>query len=157
MLMTHISSPAFDHMDFIPKKYTCDGVGISPPLRFDNVPDTAVSLVLIMEDPDVPRNLRVDGMWDHWMVWNISPHVHEISEGETIEGIYGTTTSGTCAYVPPCPPDAEHRYFFTLYALDALLSLEEGATKDELCRVMNEHVIEQSTLIGVYCKKTNQI
>ena len=77
-----LTSPAFEHEGKIPAKYTCDGENINPPLKITDIPSGAKSLVLIMDDPDVPKHLRKDGMWDHWVVFNIPPGIREIKEGE---------------------------------------------------------------------------
>lgn len=146
-----LTSPAFQHEHSIPVKYTCDGDNIHPPLRFDEVPDTAQSLVLIMEDPDVPKHLRADGMWDHWVVFNMDPSVTEVKEGREIPGaVVGINTSGKNEYQGPCPPDREHRYFFKLYALDTALELEVGATKKEVEEALKGHVIGYVELVGLY-------
>ena len=147
-----IISDAFKNGERIPQKYTCEGDGISPPFTFEDVPEDTISLVFIMDDPDVPISIRHDGIWDHLIVWNITPQVRIIKEGQKIEGVHGITTSGTLEYVPPCPPDREHRYFFKLYALDKKLSLEEGATKKDIESAMEGHIIENAILIGLYCK-----
>ncbi|MDA8165468.1 MAG: YbhB/YbcL family Raf kinase inhibitor-like protein, partial [Desulfobacteraceae bacterium] len=118
-----LTSPAFDHGGTIPAKHTCDGANINPPLRIEGVPQETKSLVLILEDPDVPKKLRKDGMWDHWVVYDIPPHLHEVAEGSEPPGIHGEGTAGNQDYYGPCPPDREHRYFFKLFALDSLLEL----------------------------------
>ncbi len=153
----YITSPAFADGGRIPQKYTCEGEGISVPLAFGDVPENAVSLVLIMDDPDVPVEVRADQMWDHWIVWNIDPHTTTVPEGTEPEGVHGITTSETLAYVRPCPPDKEHRYFFYLYALDALCALQEGATKNDVLAAIDEHIIDRATLMGTYCKKENRV
>lgn len=145
-----ISSTQFQHNGRIPAKYTCNGENINPPLIFHNVPEQAKSLVLIMEDPDVPRQIREDGMWNHWLLWNMDPSTTEIAEGVEPNAIHGMTTSGTLNYVGPCPPDREHRYFFKLYAVDTELTIKEGATKEELLLAMADHILEEAELIGLY-------
>ncbi|MAF79796.1 YbhB/YbcL family Raf kinase inhibitor-like protein [bacterium] len=145
-----LTSLEFEEGKKIPAKYTCDGEDVSPPLAIAGVSDEAKSLVLIMDDPDVPKNLRPDGMWDHWVVFNISPDTTEISEGEEPQGVHGKGTSGNLKYHGPCPPDKEHRYFFKLYALDTELDLNEGVTKAEVEKAMEGHVLEQAELVGLY-------
>jgi len=144
-----LTSPAFEHNGKIPSKYTCDGKNISPPLNIENIPNRTKSLALIMEDPDVPKNIRSDGMWDHWIAWNISPETKILGEGKKV-GIQGINTSKGLGYTGPCPPDREHRYFFKLFALDSDLNLKEGFTKKDLLEAMKGHVIEQAELIGRY-------
>ena len=143
-------SPAFEHEGKIPSKYTCDGENISPPLTVSDVPPETKSLALIMDDPDVPKHLRSDGMWDHWVVFNIPASMRDIKEGNEPDGIHGIGTGGNMNYFGPCPPDREHRYFFKLYALDTELDLPEKATKQQLEKAMENHIIEKTELMGKY-------
>lgn len=150
----HITSSAFEDGALIPKLYTCDGDRtLSPALSFKDVPEDAVSLVLIMDDPDVPKALRPDGVFDHWVLFNISPETREIPEGGTM-GIAGVNSRGESEYAGPCPPPeyepSEHRYFFKLYALDAMLPLSLGATRGEVEQAMQEHILEEAQLMGRY-------
>ena len=144
-----LTSPAFKHNGSIPSKYTCDGKNISPELNFNEIPDETKTLALIMEDPDVPKTIRVDGMWDHWIIWNIPSKINAIKEGGDL-GVKGGGTRNKLGYTGPCPPDREHRYFFKLFALDSDLNLKEGFTKKDLLEAMKGHVIEQAELIGRY-------
>lgn len=151
-----LSSPAFGQNGKIPVIYTCDGKNINPPLAISSVPANAKSLVLIMEDPDIPeaaKNSFNVEIWDHWVVFNIPPETTTISEGQNPKGIPGKNTRGNNSYGGPCPPDREHRYFFKLYALDTLLNLKESATKKEVEAVMEEHIIAKTELIGKYGRK----
>lgn len=145
-----LSSPAFEHGGKIPSRYTCDGDNINPPLIFASIPPETRSLALIMDDPDVPKRLRADGMWDHWIIFNLPPNLTEIPEATEPPGIHGLGTSGNLAYFGPCPPDREHRYFFKLYALDQELPLTEKATKKEVEQAMSGHILAQAELIGRY-------
>lgn len=145
-----LTSPAFSHDSVIPARYTCDGDNVNPPLVIGGVPEQAVSLVLIMDDPDVPKHLRADGMWDHWVVFNIAPQTREIAENSEPAGVQGLGTGGNLKYSGPCPPDREHRYFFKLYALDCQLDLAEGASKAEVEQNMAGHVLAQAELMGRY-------
>lgn len=146
-----ITSPAFGHNQSIPAKYTCDGENINPPLIFSDVPVEEKSFVLIMEDPDVPKYIREDGMWDHWLAWDIPPLVREIVEGKEPEGIVGKNSGGKVGYTGPCPPDREHRYFFKLYAIDiSSLPLIDSVSKKELQKAMAGHILAEAELIGLY-------
>ena len=145
-----LASSAFGQEKKIPSRYTCDGENISPPLSISEVPEGAQSLALIMEDPDVPRHLREDGMWNHWVVFNMPANLGEILEGHEPQGIGGIGTNGKQGYYGPCPPDREHRYFFRLFALDAKLDLPEKATKEDVETAMEGHVLEQTELMGRY-------
>lgn len=143
-----LTSPAFKNNEKIQSKYTCDGENINPPLTISNVPQGAKSLVLIMDDPDAVK--PAGKVWDHWIVWNIPPDTKEIAAGQEPLGVHGKGTSGNLKYKGPCPPDAEHRYYFKLFALDAQLELSEGATKEEVEKAMERHIIAKSELMGRY-------
>ena len=148
-----LTSSAFKHEGPIPGKYTCDGENISPPLTISDVPSKAKSLVLLMDDPDVPKNIRKDGMWDHWVVFNMPVDVGEIPEGQEPPGMPGKGTGGNTGYYGPCPPDREHRYYFRLYALDAELDLPKGSDKNSVENALADHVIEKAVLMGRYERK----
>ncbi|MBI4149355.1 YbhB/YbcL family Raf kinase inhibitor-like protein [Candidatus Woesearchaeota archaeon] len=143
-----LSSQAFVHNGSIPSQYTCDGNNTSPPLAMSGVPKEAISLVLIMDDPDAVK--PAGRVWDHWIVFNIPPTTTIIEEGKEPKGIQGRGTSGSSGYQGPCPPDAEHRYFFKLYALDTMLRLPEGAAKKEVEAAMQGHVLAKAELRGRY-------
>jgi len=148
-----LTSPALPLNGKIPRKYTCDGDNISPPLNIENVPTTAKSLVLIMDDPDIPDSVKKKfniEVWVHWIVFNIPATITEIKEGQNPEGVLGKNTGGKKAYGGPCPPDREHRYFFKLYALDTKLNLPEGVTKRQVEEAMQGHILAQAELIGRY-------
>ena len=152
-----LTSTAFEHNGHIPAKYTCDGDRtLSPPLSLSGAPEGTKSLVLIMDDLDVPKALRPDGVFDHWVVFNIPPETREILEGGTI-GTAGANTAGTVRYAGPCPPSEyepkEHRYVFTLYALSAKLALSSGATKKEVLDALTPLFIAKMELIGRYSRK----
>lgn len=145
-----LTSPAFEHDGKIPSKYTCDGENVNPMLRLSEIPEGARSLALIMEDPDVPRNLREDGMWDHWVVFNMPPDLAEIQEAAEPQGVGGVGTNGQTGYLGPCPPDREHRYFFKLFALDTDLDLAEKSTKADVEEAMKGHILDEAVLMGRY-------
>ncbi len=98
----------------------------------------------------MPKNLRKDGMWDHWVVFNMPVDVGEIPEGTEPPGVPGKGTGGDTGYYSPCPPDREHRYFFRLYALDAELDVPEGSDKTTVENALADHVIEKCVLMGRY-------
>lgn len=142
-----LSSENFGHDNLLPAKYTCDGNNVNPSLQISGVLEQAKSLVLIMDDPDAPA-----GTWDHWIVFNMSPTLTQIEEGVEPAGVHGQGTSGNLKYHGPCPPSGEHRYFFKLYALDTMLASGEGASKQEVERAMEGHVIDQTELVGKYSR-----
>ena len=138
-----ITSPAFGHNEKIPSKYTCDGDNVNPPLEIEGIPESAKSLVLIVDDPDAPA-----GNWDHWIVWNI-PLVQDIEE-DSIPGEQGMNDFKRQSWGGPCPPSGTHRYFFKLYALDTKLSLERTSVKKDVESAMQEHILSKGELIGLY-------
>jgi hypothetical protein len=159
--MLTLSSPAFTHNDIIPSTYTCDGEGVSPPLAISGVPDGTESLVLLMDDPDIPEVVKADRgieKFDHWVLYNIPPETTEIPEGASA-GSDGLSSRGEPGYVPSCPPPqyepAEHRYFFRLYALDATINFVKAPTLDEVRAAIEGHILEEATLVGRY-ERTNQ-
>ncbi|PIP92366.1 YbhB/YbcL family Raf kinase inhibitor-like protein [Candidatus Wolfebacteria bacterium CG18_big_fil_WC_8_21_14_2_50_39_7] len=144
-----ISSPAFANNSYIPQKYTCDGQDINPSLEIKEVPEEAVSLVLIVDDPDVAR-----GTFLHWLVFNIEPTVSLIKENEAPKGgIQGLNDFGKENYGGPCPPSGTHRYFFKVYALDKNLDLEAGSDLKKVDKEMKDHILGEAQLIGLYQRK----
>ena len=144
-----IRSSAFENGNKIPMKYTCDGKDINPPLEFLETPPQTKSLALIVDDPDSPS-----GNFVHWIIWNINPKTTEISEDSIPEGsTQGTNSFGNIGYGGPCPGSGEHRYIFTLYALDTTLSLNKETEVNELKNAMENHILDQITLIGKYMRK----
>ena len=148
-----IMSPAFENGAPIPYIYTCDGKDINPPLEIKGVPDGAKSLVLIMDDPDVPSFVRKDQMWVHWVIYDMPPETRVLKENSTPPGIQGTGTGNVQRYEGPCPPDREHRYFFKLYALKGFLKLKPGATKEQVEAAMQDKILEKTELMGRYVRK----
>ncbi|HLD57999.1 MAG TPA: YbhB/YbcL family Raf kinase inhibitor-like protein [archaeon] len=144
-----LTSPDFEDKGKIPPKYTCDGQNTNPSLKISDVPVGAKGLVLIVDDPDAVK--PAGKVWDHWVLWNIDPKTTEIKGNSVPSGaIQGKNGSGKNQYQGPCPPDAEHRYFFKLYVLDTQLNLPEGSTKADVERAMEGHVLENAELIGKY-------
>jgi len=153
-----LTSSAFENGGMIPAKYTCDGDRtINPPLEISGVPETVKSLVLIMDDPDVPKVLHANGVFDHWVVFNMPADTKMIPEGGPVPGIAGANGAKTNAYTGPCPPPqyepSEHRYIFKLYALSAVLALSAGATKEEVLDALASVKLEETELIGRYSRK----
>jgi len=146
--MISITSSVFSEGQMMPKKYTCDGDGISPPLTITNVPAEAKSLVLIVDDPDA-----LGGNFDHWLVWNINPKLTEIPEGIEPDGVPGSNSGGRPGYYPPCPPSGKHRYIFKIFALDIKLDLSKGVGKDELEKAMVNHILDSGQIVGNYSRQ----
>lgn len=144
-----ITSTAFQNNESIPSEYTCDGKNCNPPLVFSEVPKNTQSLVLIVEDPDAPSKVFV-----HWLVYNIPPTTSQILKNQVpANSMLGMTDIGKSEYVGPCPPNGTHRYFFKLFALDSVLDLAKGASKEEVEEAMKEHVIESAELVGLYARR----
>ena len=142
-----LTSAAFVDGSVIPKKYTCDGGDINPPLAFRNVPDRARSLALTVSDPDAP-----EGVWSHWVIYNIPPNTSEIIEN-TNPGTEGLSDFGKYTYGGPCPPDEKiHHYIFRAYALNKILNINEGPSINEVEKALQDHIIAKTELIGTYQK-----
>lgn len=138
----------FENEDKIPSKYTCDGEGLAPELTISEVPKNALSLVLIVDDPDAPM-----GVFTHWLLYNIPVDTKSISAANIpTDAIAGMTDFGKTGYGGPCPPFGTHRYFFKLYAIDTKLSLPHNVRKDALEKAIEGHVIEKAELIGLYAR-----
>ncbi|HEX7042325.1 MAG TPA: YbhB/YbcL family Raf kinase inhibitor-like protein [Patescibacteria group bacterium] len=141
-----ITSNAFKNNESIPSKYSCDGTGIHPQLSFLDAPLLTRSMVLIVDDPDAPS-----GTFVHWVVYNIPSSTKEIEEGkEVIGATNGKNSAGREGYFAPCPPNGAHRYFFKLYALDSVLPLPPGMSKEDIINSIKGHVLEESDLVGIY-------
>jgi len=146
-----ISSTAFSNGGMIPSRYTCDGANISPPLQWSGLPAGTKTVALIVDDPDAPAKT-----WVHWVVYDLPANTTQLPENiKPQENLAGGGKQGTndfkkIGYGGPCPPSGTHRYFFKLYAVDIQTSLGPGATKDELLKTMESHVLAQGELVGKY-------
>jgi Raf kinase inhibitor-like YbhB/YbcL family protein len=149
-----LTSTAFGAGQPIPARYTCTGQDISPPLSWTDPPQGTRSLALILDDPDAPS-----GTFVHWVIFNlpptsralyesISPKQTELPDGSR----QGSSSSKRTGYGGPCPPSGTHRYFFRLYALDTMLDLPAGATKDQVLKAAQGHIVAQAELMGTYAK-----
>ncbi|RMH97449.1 MAG: YbhB/YbcL family Raf kinase inhibitor-like protein [Calditrichaeota bacterium] len=149
-----LKSSAFEDGGMIPAKYTCDGENVSPPLTWEGVPDEAKTLALICDDPDAPMKT-----WVHWVVFNIPTSVKELPENTpAIRTLANGARQGIndfrrIGYGGPCPPGGTHRYFFKIYALDTELNLEPGATKEDLLKAMEGHILAEGQLMGKYSRQ----
>lgn len=142
-------SPAFSNGGAIPDKFGFTAENINPPLKIEETPTEAESLVLIMDEPDAFK--EPDREWDHWIVWNIKPDTTKIPENSLpSEADEGKTDFGKTGYNGPNPPDEVHTYRFRLYALDTLLDLPEGSDKKEVEEAMKNHILEKAFLTGTY-------
>ena len=152
VMAMEIKSSAFKAQEKIPKKHSCDGADVSPPLSWTDVPEKTQSFALISDDPDAPM-----GTWVHWVLYDLPPETRELPEGvakkETLENgaKQGITDFRKVGYGGPCPPPGPaHRYFFKLYALDKKPGLPPRATKSDVENAMKGHILAQAELIGLY-------
>ena len=147
------TSTAFNNEERIPTKYTCDGQNVSPPLQWSAAPQDTKSFALICDDPDAPG-----GTWVHWVLYNIPGSTRALPEAIPSDAIladdsrHGKNSWGRLDYGGPCPPSGTHRYFFNLYALDKMLDLSSGASKDQVRHAMQGHVLAQAQLMGKYSR-----
>ena len=149
-----LSSDAFQEGKAILRKYTCDGLDLSPPLRWTAPPEATHSLALICDDPDAPR-----GTWVHWVIFDLPTDLGGLPEGiptdamPPVGGRQGRNDFGRLGYGGPCPPRGPaHRYYFKLYALDAALSLPAGVSKAQVLKAMKGHVLAEVQLMGRYSR-----
>lgn len=150
-----LTSDAFGNGQSIPAKYSCVGKNISPGLAWNEPPTGTQSFALIVDDPDAPM-----GTWVHWVLFNIPADARNLQEDLSISGknvdpgaIYvGKNSSGNTRYDGPCPPSGTHRYYFKLYALDSMLNLLRGATKDQILKEMEGHILAWGELMGTFSK-----
>ena len=151
-----LTSTAFTHESSIPTRFTCDGEDVSPALSWSDGPGGVQTFALIMDDPDAPP-----GTWVHWVAWNVEGSASGLPEGvPKEESLDGGASQGACwgvdsfdrvGYHGPCPPPGSpHRYYFKLYALDARLDLPARATKDQVVRAMDGHILAETQLMGLY-------
>jgi Raf kinase inhibitor-like YbhB/YbcL family protein len=146
-----IVSPAFQDNGTIPRKYTCDGDDVSPPLEWSDVPSRAKTLTLICDDPDAPRHDFV-----HWVLFNVPYEAGALREhmpqaGELADGTrQGTNDFGRLGWGGPCPPSGTHHYRFTLYAVDTELNVSPSAKRDAVMAAMKGHVVESARLTATY-------
>jgi Raf kinase inhibitor-like YbhB/YbcL family protein len=150
-----LTSPAFSHNEAIPKKYTCDGRDISPPLAWSGLPPAIKSLAVIVDDPDAPDPKAPKMTWVHWVLYNIPPSAGGLPEDATTEKLPIGTKEGLnswkrTGFGGPCPPIGRHRYFHKVYALDVILPDHGTVNKDQLETAMEKHILEKAELVGTY-------
>ncbi len=147
-----LTSPNFEMGGDIPKKYTCDGENISPALIFEGVPNTAKSLVLIVEDFDAALEPNGWGKtFDHWLVANIPVSAFGFFEGKVPENSDEITNHfGKTDYGGPCPPSFKHIYTFRLYALEDFIDVDEVSSKEDLLEIMQGKIVDSTLLYAFY-------
>ncbi|MFL5320228.1 MAG: YbhB/YbcL family Raf kinase inhibitor-like protein [Myxococcaceae bacterium] len=151
-----VTSPDFQSNGAIPKKHTCEGGDVSPALQWSGAPAQTASFVVIVDDPDAPDPAAPKTVWVHWVLYNLPPTTTSLPEGLKAapagarDGVNDWKKPG---YRGPCPPVGKHRYFHKVYALDLMLpELGAHATKADVVKAMNGHVLGQAELVGTYQK-----
>ena len=141
-----ITSQAFTDGGKIPDKYTMYGENRIPPIHFEDVPEKARSLALVVDDPDATR-----GTFNHWLLFNMDPKIKDIKEDcVPVMATQGRNDFGEVQYDGPKPPSGEHRYFFKAFALDTVMPLSRGSTRQVLEQEMKGHVLDTAELMGKY-------
>ena len=153
-----ITTSAFEHGQEIPVRFTCQGDDVSPELTWSDVPQGTRSFALIVDDPDAPDPDAPRMTWVHWVLCNIPATVDRLSEGIAAHDLprgtlQGLNDWGRTGYGGPCPPVGRHRYFFRLYALDALLESRSGLRKVDVLNAARGHILQEAVLMGTYAKK----
>lgn len=149
-----LESAAFGHGDLIPRRFTCDGADVSPPLAWGDAPADAAAFALVVDDPDAPA-----GTWVHWVLFNVPASETGLAEGASAAelphgAVQGTNSWGRRGYGGPCPPSGTHRYVFTLYALDGPLDLDGDATAEDVTEAMRGRVLAESLLMGRFTRSS---
>lgn len=149
-----LASPDFTESAAMPTRFTCDGEGTSPALRWSGVPSGAKGLALVVDDPDAPQRT-----WVHWVLYNLPPDGDGLPRSATSAQLPAGSREGLndwkkTGYGAPCPPTGRHRYVFTLYALDRALPDLHGPDKSQLLKAMEGHVLARARLIGTYARKS---
>ncbi|PSQ96830.1 MAG: YbhB/YbcL family Raf kinase inhibitor-like protein [Bacteroidetes bacterium SW_9_63_38] len=146
----------------IPPAYTCDGADVSPPLAWTAPPDGTESVIVVVDDPDAPGA----GSFTHWVVYNLPPVVTTLPRDYRPAASRLTNTPpapraavndfGDRGYGGPCPPAGmEHRYLFSVYALDATLNLPDEAGPAQVVAAMMGHVLDKGVRAGTYQRDEN--
>lgn len=140
-----VVSPEFQQLQPIPARFTCLGEDHSVPLQFLETPKGTKTFAIIVDDPDAPS-----GIFTHWVAWNIPAETTSLSEGQAAPQ-EGKNSFGSVGYRGPCPPPGKpHRYFFKVFALDTVLDLPKGSTKEQLEKAMKGHTLSQAELVGTF-------
>ena len=150
-----LRSPAFQDQGSIPRKYTCEGADVSPPLKIEDIPAGTRSLALIVDDPDAPDPAAPKMTWVHWVLYDLPPETFDFPEGVVAPALHaldGLNDWNRTGYGGPCPPIGRHRYFFKLFALDTCLGDLHRPTSAKLQRAFTGHLLAEARLIGLYAK-----
>ena len=164
-----VTSSKFSEERRIPRKYSCTEEGISVPITWGEVPEGTVSLALVVDSDQFPG-----ASWVHWVLWGIPPDARGLPEAvpNTAEtpsigsgARQGTNSDDKVGWSGPCPPpvllyqsaggprDAVKHYSFNLYALDTEIELGSEATKEDLLRAIDGHILAGGELVGEHVAK----
>ena len=133
--------------NFIHDKFSYEKENINPQLDINDIPPKTKSLLLIIEDPDAPKEPFI-----HWILFNIAKDIKTIDENSA-PGNQGRNDFGNNKYDGPCPPSGTHKYIFKLYALNCLLDLKTGVSKQLLSKTLKDTmIIEETDCFGYYKK-----
>jgi Raf kinase inhibitor-like YbhB/YbcL family protein len=150
-----LSSSAFAADGAIPRKYSCEGQNVSPPLAWSGAPPNTKSFALIVQDPDAPDPAAPTKVVTHWVVYDLPPATTTIAEGGAdlaSSAHQAKNEKGDPGYMGPCPPKGNHRYFFKLYALDSVLPALDGSKEKDIEQAIQGHVLGTGELVGTYQK-----
>lgn len=149
-----LTSSAFKEGEGIPRRYTCEGEDVSPPLHWSVPPEATKSFAIIADDPDAPA-----GTWVHWVIYNLPLDLRGLAEAVPAKeqlpsgALQGLNDSKRVGYGGPCPPPGRpHRYYFKLYALDTMLALKPRATKAQVLEACKGHVLAETQLMGRFAR-----
>ncbi|MFH8337709.1 YbhB/YbcL family Raf kinase inhibitor-like protein [Streptomyces sp. AM6-12] len=143
-----VTSTAYRDGGTVPRRFTCDGADVSPPLALSGVPAGTGSLAVTVRDLDAPGGTLI-----HWLVWDIAAGTRRLSAGAHPPGaVEGRNSFGETGYSGPCPPhgDHPHRYVLTVYATDRRPPLSPAASPGDLRRALSGHTLATGTLTGRY-------
>lgn len=150
-----LKSSAFKNGDRLPKRYSCDGEDLSPPLAWSEPPSGTHSFAIFCDDPDAPS-----GTFHHWAMYDIPITTREVPEGfsgKTPAGLIAEARNdfGKAGYGGACPPKGHgtHHYHFKVMALDCG-HLETRGKRDaaEIESLAREHCLAEAELVGVYSR-----
>jgi len=140
-----VSSPDLRDGGRVPVRFTCDGAGDRPALTWSGVPEKAVEVAVLVDDPDAPS-----GTFVHWTVWGIAPSAGEIGASLPTGAREGANGAGGKGWTGPCPPSGTHRYVFNVYALSKHVTLPAGSRPDEVERAVRAAAIASGSLTARY-------
>jgi Raf kinase inhibitor-like YbhB/YbcL family protein len=143
-----VTSSAFADNKQIPVQYSCKGLNMPPPLRWENAPAGTEAFALVVDDLDAPAGLYV-----HWVVTGISRSTTELGGGAPSRGAsVSNNTSGTAEYLGPCPPAGSgvHHYRFQVYALKKPLTLPPATPASEATQMIANAAIADARMVGLF-------